>query len=68
MPNGFGILFALFIGIPLRIGDDVRTPPGFKATPLDLILSLILFTAFFYGVGWIVGFALKKIRADWKQP
>ena len=62
MPNGFGILFALFGGVPLWFWAHAETPAAYQATGLNIILSLLLHVGFLFGAGWLTGYAVKKIK------
>lgn len=62
MVKGLGILFALFVGLPvwawIMYGDPHAHPPL-----AGYLISLVVIPAFFYVVGAITGFAIRKVRA-----
>lgn len=60
MPTGFAILFALFVGVPLFLWAQGNDPVAGRG--LDIALSFLLCTAVSYGLGWLFGFSIRKIK------
>jgi hypothetical protein len=60
MPNGFGILAVLLVGVPLSVWLHTSYLVG-QITWLDYILPLLTCIGFPYGVGWVIGYAIKTI-------
>jgi len=60
MPTGFGLLFAVFLGLPFWFWIHASDPVS--GIGVDLFLSLGLILALAYAFGWVFGAAIRKIK------